>query len=273
MLAFGDAPSDRPLFAVATIPCLVLTGAYPAELFPVGIIRIDPSSSAQAVVDLIERAEAVIGDLSGAQVASRHVMGERVVIGSDGHFASADREQVHRDGTWHWCVHLLATNGTCVYLQRRALHLARNPDRWESTAAGHITAEDATDQQPITANQHAAQVALMHEVREELRVTWDVHRAHYLGEVSATGIGGGETCNCRTMVFRLEVGDAIFTPTPEVAEVRSFEIEEVAQALREGRGLPAADGRERQFANNFAPVFERFASPESGREPDNRPGA
>jgi isopentenyldiphosphate isomerase len=193
-------------------------------------------------------------------------MVERVVIGGDGDFASADREQVHRDGSWHWCVHLLATNGNRVYLQRRALDRARNADRWESTAAGHITAEDATDHQPITANQHAAQVALMHEVREELGVTWDVHRAHYLGEVSATIIGGGETCNCRTMVFRLEIGDTKFTPRPEVAEVKPFEIEEVAQALREQRGLAAADGIERQFADNFAPVFERFTSPESQRE-------
>jgi hypothetical protein len=144
----------------------------------------------------------------------------------------------------------------------------RNPDRWESTAAGHITAEDAADHQPIMVNQHAAQVALMHEVREELGVTWEVHRAHYLGEVSATSIGGGETCNCQSMVFRLEVGDMSFSPTPEVAEVKSFEIEEVAQALRDQRALPAADGNERQFADNFAAVFERFMSPESGREPN-----
>lgn len=191
-------------------------------------------------------------------------MGERVVVGRDGHFELADRDQVHRDGSWHWCVHLLATNGNRVYLQRRALGLARNPDRWESTAAGHITAEDATDRQPLTVNQHAGEVALMHEVREELGVTWDIHRVLYLGQVNATGTGGGETCNCRSMVFRLEVGPADFSPTPEVPEVKSFEIHEVAQALREGRGLPAADGSERQFANNFAPIFERFMSPQRG---------
>jgi len=194
-------------------------------------------------------------------------MGERVVTGSDSHFAAADREQVHRDGTWHWCVHLLATNGGRVYLQRRATDRTRNPDRWTSTASGHITAEDATDQQVITANQHAALVALMHEVREELRVKWDVHRAHYLGEVNVTSIGGGETCNCRTMVFRLEVPDTKFSPTIEVAEVKAFDLAEIVQALREDRGLPAKDERVREFADNFAPVFDRFVSPESGREP------
>jgi isopentenyldiphosphate isomerase len=188
-------------------------------------------------------------------------MGERVVVGSDGRFASADREQVHRDGTWHWCVHLLATNGNRVYLQRRAIDRARNPDRWESTAAGHITVEDATDQQAICINKHAAQVALMHEVREELGVTWDVSLAEYLGEVDSSGAGGGEICNGYTLVFRLDVGDTSFSPTEEVAEVKSFEIEEVFQALRNERGLPAEDGRERQFANNFAPVFGRFTSP------------
>lgn len=200
-------------------------------------------------------------------------MGERVVVGSAGRFASAEREQVHRDGTWHWCVHLLATNGNLVYLQRRALDRARNPDCWESTAAGHITAEDATDQQPITINVHAAHVALMHEVREELRVTWDVARADYLGDVSPRSIGGGEICNCHTMVFRLEVGNMSFSPTPEVAEVKAFEITEVAQALHDGRGLPAADGNERQFADNFASVFARFIAPEPGREPIDNPGA
>jgi isopentenyldiphosphate isomerase len=188
-------------------------------------------------------------------------MGEQVVIGSDGRFASAAREQVHRDGTWHWCVHLLATNGSLIYLQRRAADLARNPDRWESTAAGHINVEDARDQQSISADKHAAQVALMHEVSEELGVTWDIDRAEFLGEVDATGAGGGEICNCYSFVFRLDVGAVNFSPTPEVAEVKAFEIEEVAQALRNERGLPAADGRERRFANNFAPIFGRFTSP------------
>ncbi|MBV8898429.1 MAG: hypothetical protein JO051_18075 [Acidobacteriaceae bacterium] len=200
-------------------------------------------------------------------------MGERVVVGSNGNFAAAEREQVHRDGTWHWCVHLLATSGDHVYLQRRAADRPRNPDSWTSTASGHITAEDASDQQAITANQHAALVALMHEVREELRVKWDVHRAHYLGQVNVTSGGGGETCRCQTMVFRLEAPDSDFSSTVEVAEVKAFAITEIAQALREQRGLPAADGHERPFADNFAPIFELFLSPESGREPSNKPGA
>jgi hypothetical protein len=112
----------------------------------------------------------------------------------------------------------------------------------------------------------------MHEVVEELGVTWDVHRAHYLGEVRGTNTGGGETCNCYTMVFRMEVSDVSFTPTPDVAEVMAFEIEAVARALRDGRGLPATDGCERQFTENFAAVFERFISPEFGREPLSTPG-
>lgn len=201
----------------------------------------------------------------GDQFASIQRMGEHVVISSNGHFSAADREKVHQDGTWHWCVHLLATTGDRVYLQRRALDRPRNPDRWTSTASGHITAEDATDQQPITANQHAALVALMHEVREELGVKWDVHRAQYLGEANVTSTGGGETCNCRTMVFRLEVPESVFKPTIEVAEVRGFDIDEIVQALHVNRGLPAEDELERAFADNFPPVFGRFMLPESGR--------
>jgi hypothetical protein len=113
----------------------------------------------------------------------------------------------------------------------------------------------------------------MHEVVEELGVTLDVHRAHYLGEVRGTNSGGGETCNCHTMVFRMDVGETSFSPTLEVAEVKAFKIEEVAQALRDQRGLPGTDGYERQFADNFAAVFERFISPEPGREPLPSPSA
>ena len=58
VFAFGDAPADRPLLDAADISCLVLTGAYSHELFPSEIVRIDPASTVEAVVDLLERAEA-----------------------------------------------------------------------------------------------------------------------------------------------------------------------------------------------------------------------
>jgi len=212
--------------------------------------------------------------LLGGILAAPHRMVERVVTGSGGNFAAVDRAQVHRDGAWHWCVHLLATNGHRVYLQRRAEDRPRNPNRWTSTVSGHITAEDATDQQKLIANQHAALVALTHEVLEELRVKWDVHRdARYLGDVDVTSSGGGETCNCHTMVFLIEVGEFNFEPTGEVAEVVAFNVDDVARALRARRGLPAADGDEHEFADNFAPVFDRFMSPEAGRERTDMSGA
>lgn len=119
-------------------------------------------------------------------------MAERVVIKVNGQFVPADRYEVHRDGTWHWCVHLLATSGGLVYLQRRAAHLARNPDRWESTVAGHITSEDAATDQALTINERAGQVALMHEVLEEVAVEWDLRRAQYLGDAQGTNSGGGD---------------------------------------------------------------------------------
>ena len=79
-------------------------------------------------------------------------------------------------------------------------------------------------------------------------------------------IAAVETCNCHMMVFRIEIEPTTFKATPEVAEAKPFKIDDVAQAIRDRRGLAGSDGYERNFTDNFAAVFARFMSPERGRE-------
>ena len=192
-------------------------------------------------------------------------MPERVVVGASGVFEARDRDSVHAAGTWHYCVHLFAVKDDRVYLQRRAKTRPRNPDRWTSTVSGHITAEDASFKQRLMINQHAALVALDHETREELRTSLDVHRsAKYLGEVNATSEGGGETCNCTTFVFKIEVEDLPFSPTNEVIEVADFPVATITAGLA-GTGLIGSDGNEHRFADNFASVFQRLLNAEEDR--------
>lgn len=194
-------------------------------------------------------------------------MAEQVVIPTNGGFAPASRDTVHAQGAPHFCVHLLVTSQDMVYLQRRSRTRPRNPNRWTSTFSGHITVADATDHQQLLINQHAGLVALAHELREELLQTLDVHRdARYLGNVVAVSVGGGETCNCTSLVFTLH-GTLHDVETEEVAELRAFPITAVTDALRTGELLPGNGGKY-GFADNFASVFHHFAQARNAkREP------
>jgi isopentenyldiphosphate isomerase len=194
-------------------------------------------------------------------------MGEIVVVPTSSGFAEADRAEVHTRGHLHFCVHILCLSGDHVYLQRRKRTRSRNPDRWTSTVSGHITASDAKFNQPLMINPHAALIALDHEIREELGYSLPVHRdARYLGDVDVVSRGPAETCNCRTLVFAMEVQELPPARTEEVEEIAAFTRDEIRQALDQNGSLAGADGRRYQFADNFAGVFGRFLSPERGRE-------
>jgi phosphoserine phosphatase len=54
-MAFGDAPSDRPLWEVSVLKFVVLTDAHAAHPFAEELIRINPSLLPDAVVDLVRR--------------------------------------------------------------------------------------------------------------------------------------------------------------------------------------------------------------------------
>jgi isopentenyldiphosphate isomerase len=186
-------------------------------------------------------------------------MEEDVVVRNGKAYGKVPRSVVHRNGTLHFCVHLLAVAGTRVFLQRRASARARNANKWTSTVSGHINAQDAAQGHELSLNDHVAMKALEHETREELALDLDVHRAKYVGQVPALSKSHSETCNCLAYVFVLEVMDLPPVNTPEVREIRAFELSHISEALDSGLGLPSANGVF-GFADNFEPVFRCFAN-------------
>ena len=70
------------------------------------------------------------------------------------------KHEIHRDGDWHRAAHIwiLSTDGR-ILLQRRSQRKENNPNLWDVSAAGHLSAgESAVD-------------AAVRETREELGLT------------------------------------------------------------------------------------------------------
>ncbi len=55
------------------------------------------------------------------------------------------REEVHALGLWHRCVHIFITNGKGdVLLQKRSPEKETNPNKWTTSASGHLSAGDTS---------------------------------------------------------------------------------------------------------------------------------
>ena len=187
-------------------------------------------------------------------------MKERIVIGDITALSTAFRDVVHRNGIPHYCVHLICYSGNAVFLQRRSHTRRRNAGLWTSVS-GHINERDATRGVRLVLDTNVALTTLVHETQEELGALVRSHQQpHFCGEVVATSRGGGETCICRTFVFSQSVESLPTVMTPEVAEIAEFEIDRVVAALQTDGGLVGADMQRHGFADNFRPVFERFAT-------------
>mgnify|MGYP005855070069 CR=1 FL=1 len=56
---------------------------------------------------------------------------------------SKSRTLIHQEGLWHRCVHVwIINNQGKVILQRRSSLKKSYPNRWDISAAGHVTAGD-----------------------------------------------------------------------------------------------------------------------------------
>lgn len=89
------------------------------------------------------------------------------VLDSNGHFTGQRkaRVEVHRDGDWHRSVHVwLCNEHGELLLQKRAPDKDSNPNLWDVSAAGHISAGDTSLR------------AALRETREELGI--DVEETH-----------------------------------------------------------------------------------------------
>lgn len=60
------------------------------------------------------------------------------------------REEVHRLGLWHKCVHIWIINGKGeVLLQKRSAQKIMSPNKWTTATSGHLSAGDSNVQGAI----------------------------------------------------------------------------------------------------------------------------
>lgn len=87
------------------------------------------------------------------------------------------RKQIHLDGDWHRAVHIWLLNSKGeLLLQRRSASKINNPNMWDISAAGHVSAGDS------------ALVSAYREVEEELGIRLPLDAFQHLGTISATSI-------------------------------------------------------------------------------------
>lgn len=86
---------------------------------------------------------------------------------------SKPRDEVHRDGDWHRTVHAWILNPRReLLIQKRAPNKESNPDLWDVSAAGHLSAGETSIQ------------AVVKEVQEELGVQLSESDFQYLFTVA-----------------------------------------------------------------------------------------
>lgn len=91
------------------------------------------------------------------------------------------REEVHRLGLWHKCVHIWVINGNGeVLLQKRSAQKATNPNMWTTATSGHLSAGDSSIEGAIR------------ELSEETGLEVGESELQYLFTVKESGINNNQ---------------------------------------------------------------------------------
>ena len=134
------------------------------------------------------------------------------------------RTEVHRDGYWHKEVYIWIVNDKGeILLQRRSPKKKDNPNMWDISVAGHLSAGGASIDGAVR------------EVKEELGIDVLENQFQFLGTVknarkhTETFINNtfGDVYICR---LSLDI-DAVKLETDEVAEIRYFSIQELKDII------------------------------------------
>jgi len=150
---------------------------------------------------------------------SGHLTGER-----------KPRDDVHRDGDWHRAVHAWIRNSKGeLLIQRRSPEKESNPDKWDVSAAGHVSAGESSLE------------AVVKETREELGVDLpaSAFRLLFMVRQSAHHRSGAFIDNEFHDVYLVEADLPLsaFTVQPgEVAELRYEAVEVWRARIEAGAG-------------------------------------
>lgn len=124
-----------------------------------------------------------------------------VVDDSDRVIGKATRGEVHAQGLLHRAVHIWVVNAKGeLFLQKRSVQKEHFPQRWDSSAAGHVEQGESVED------------CCVRELREELGISLSVAEAHRLFKLPACRQTGGEFVS----VFLVLYSGKIHYPCSEI---------------------------------------------------------
>lgn len=139
-----------------------------------------------------------------------------IVDDKDCVIGTALRHVIHRDRLLHRAVHILVFNDSdYLFLQKRSLSKDINPGFWDSSAAGHVDAEESYD------------ACAIRELDEELGIQAD--KLKPLFKLPASPVTGMEFIQ----VYRCLHNGPFMLAEEEVDEGRWFETREISSRTRD----------------------------------------
>lgn len=138
------------------------------------------------------------------------------------------RGRVHADGDWHRSAHvwLVDARRGRVAMQRRSATKDTFPNKWDISAAGHVSVDDAGDSRTTAVNELAEELGV--ELDDANRLVFQ-----FTCPAEMAPLGG---CNCFEDVYFLSWdvdvdGDAFAVGAAEVTATKWIDIDEFKRAL------------------------------------------
>lgn len=139
----------------------------------------------------------------------------------------ASREDVHRLGLWHKCVHIWIVNGKReVLLQKRCAQKLTNPNKWTTATSGHLSAGDSSTQGAI---RELSEEIGLHAKEEELQYLFTV-KENTVND--AKHVLDNEIIDVYLMKKDLAI-EKLKLQVEEVSEVKWFSYEEFQKMVME----------------------------------------
>lgn len=137
------------------------------------------------------------------------------------------REEVHRLGLWHKCVHIWIINGKGeVLLQKRSAQKIMSPNKWTTATSGHLSAGDSNVQGAIR------------ELSEEIGLQVNENELKYLFSVKESTINeekhviDNELIDVYLMKKEVDIKN-LKLQEEEVSDVKWFSYEEFKKMVLE----------------------------------------
>lgn len=149
----------------------------------------------------------------------------------------ATRQEVHNNNLYHRASHIFIAYNNLIFLQLRANNKDQFPNKWDTSAAGHVLYQESYEQ------------ALYRELKEELDIDLDIsdQKLKAISDISASKQNGYEFL--RLFYYRFSDLPKITLELEEITTGGWFDIEHINYWLKTNP---------QDFAGCFADIWWQF---------------